>query len=106
MKKLLVLAVFLVVPALAISDVPAKTGSEFVFARVQFNMDRGWIFHTREAPWHHDYPFSEDLYLSLVQELTGINTNRLSYQVVQLDSPEIFKYPWVYISEPGFADLT
>jgi hypothetical protein len=57
-----VLAVFVVVSAsMAISDVPLKTGSEFTFARVQFNMDRGWVFQTREQPWHHDYPFSEDL---------------------------------------------
>lgn len=107
MKKLLVLAAFLVVSASqAISDVPDKTGSEFVFARVQFNMDAGWILDYREAPWHHDYPFSEDLLLTMISELTGIHTTRQSFQVVQLDSPEIFKYPWVYISEPGYMNLT
>jgi len=107
MKKLLVLAVFVVVSAsMAISDVPLKTGSEFTFARVQFNMDRGWVFQTREQPWHHDYPFSEDLYLTMVQELTDIHTTRESFEIVQLDSPEIFKYPWIYVSEPGFFALT
>ena len=107
MKKLLVLAAFVVAFASqAVSDVPVKTGSEFVFARVQFNMDRSWIFQTREAPWHHDYPFSEDLFLTMVSEVTGIHTTRESYQVVQLDGPEIFKYPWVYVSEPGFLSLT
>ena len=107
MKKLLLVAVFIVVAAsLAVSDVPLKTSAEFVFARVQFNMDSGWIFETREAPWHHDYPFSEDLFLTLVRELTEINTTKESYQIVHLDSPEIFKYPWVYISEPGFFSLT
>ena len=107
MKKLLVLAAFLVVSASqAISDVPEKTGSEFVFARVQFNMDNRWIFDYREAPWHHDYPFSEDLFLTMVSELTGINTTRESYKVVRLDSPDIFNYPWLYISEPGYLSLT
>jgi hypothetical protein len=107
MKKLLALAALLVVVSLqAVSDVPPKAGSEFVFARVQFTMDRGWIFQTREQPWHHDYPFSEDLFLTMVSELTGIHTNRESYQIVQMDSPEIFKYPWIYISEPGFFALT
>src|SRR5262249_28293416 len=57
MKRLLVLAALLVVYASqAVSDVSEKTDSEFVFARVQFNMDARWIFETREAPWHHDYP--------------------------------------------------
>jgi len=107
MKKLLVLAAFLVVSASqAISDVPGKTDSEFVFARVQFNMDGRWIFDYREAPWHHDYPFSEDLFLTMVSELTGIHTTRESFEIVQLDSPEMFKYPWVYVSEPGYLNLT
>jgi hypothetical protein len=107
MKKLLVLAAFLVLSASqGISDVPGKAGSEFVFARVQFNMDARWIFDYREAPWHHDYPFSEDLFLTMVDEVTGITTNRESFEVVQLDDPEIHKYPWVYISEPGYMKLT
>ena len=107
MKKLLVLAAFLVVSASqAVSDVPEKTGSEFVFARVQFNMDGRWIFEYREAPWHHDYPFSEDLFLTMVSEVTGIHTTRNSYQIVQLDSPEMLKYPWVYVSEPGYFQMT
>ena len=107
MKKLLVLAVFLAVSASqAISDVTDKNDSEFVFARVQFNMDARWILEYREAPWHHDYPFSEDLFLTMVNEVTGIRTTKKSFQIVRLDSPEMFKYPWVYISEPGYMDLT
>src|SRR5262245_35581510 len=107
MKKFVVLAAFLLAFAsLAVSDVPDKTDSEFVFARVQFNMDGRWIFEYREAPWHHDYPFSEDLFLTVIRELTGIHTMRESFQIVRLDSPEIFKYPWVYISEPGYFELT
>lgn len=107
MKKLLMLTVALALSAsLAVSDGPEKTGAEFVFARAQFNMDRGWIFETREPPWRHDYPFSEDLLLTMISELTGIHTTRASFEIVQLDSPEIFKYPWVYISEPGFFSLT
>jgi hypothetical protein len=106
MKKLLVIAAFFLVwVTQAKSDAP-KSGSEFVFARLQFNMDDRWIFETREAPWHHDYPFSEDLFLTMVSEVTGIRTTRESFQVVRLDSPDLFKYPWIYISEPGFMDLT
>ena len=91
----------------ASSDVPQKTGSEFVFARVEFNTDRRWIFESpREIPWHHDYPFSEDLFLTMLSEKTGIRTSRQSFEIVQLDDPEMLKYPWIYISEPGFLQLT
>jgi hypothetical protein len=107
MRKLLVLVMLLVVSAsLGISDVSEKTGSEFFFARVQFSMDGSWVFETPEAPWHHDYPFSEDLMLSMVSELTGIRTTQESFKIVQLNSPEIFNYPWLYFSEPGFFSLS
>jgi hypothetical protein len=42
----------------------------------------------------------------MVQELTGIRTTNDSYKIVQLDSPEIFNYPWLYFSEPGFFNLS
>src|SRR5262245_52582164 len=37
---------------------------------------------------------------------TGIEVDRLSYKVVELSSPEIFKYPFAYVSEPGEMRLT
>src|SRR5262249_46298475 len=106
MKKLLVLALLFFSASQTISHLPEKAGSAFLFARVQFNMDRRWIFDYREAPWHHDYPFSEDLFLTMVNEVTGIHTTRDSYKVVQLDGRDLFDYPWVYISEPGYLSLT
>jgi hypothetical protein len=107
MKKLSALAVLLAVCATqAVSDVPEKATSEFVFARVQFSMDRSWMFETPEPPWRHDYPFSENLFLSMVRELTSVHTSPKAHEIVELGSPEIFKYPWVYISEPGFFSLT
>jgi hypothetical protein len=107
MKKYLMLAALLAITATqAASDVSDEAGSEFVFARAQFSMSPRWILDYREAPWHHDYPFSEDLFLTMVKEVTGMHTTRKSYAVVRLDSPEIFKYPWVYISEPGYLSPT
>lgn len=59
-----------------------------------------------EEPWHHDYPFSDTFFLSMLHEATGVHVTPDSYQIVQLESPEIFKYPFLYISEPGFMKLT
>jgi hypothetical protein len=107
MKKILALAVFLAVFALqGISDVPEKTDAEFIFARVQFNMAYRAMFDYREAPWHHDYPESEDLYLTMLKEVTGVHTTREAYKIVRLDDPEIFKFPFLYFSEPGYMELT
>jgi hypothetical protein len=107
MKKLVVMIVLgALFASQAVSDSPDKTQSEFVFARVQFNMDARWIFETLELPWHHDHPTAEDLYLTMVRDVTGIQTTPDSFQVVQLDSEDIFKYPMLYFSEPGFMDMT
>ncbi|PYS28303.1 MAG: hypothetical protein DMG11_13155 [Acidobacteria bacterium] len=108
MKKLLALvAVVGLFSTQAVSDVPANTNSEFIFARVQFNMAmRPGMYIYREAPWHHDYPNSEDLFLTMLKEATGIHTDTESYKIVQLDSQEIFRYPFLYFSEPGYMDLT
>jgi hypothetical protein len=42
----------------------------------------------------------------MVAQVTGVSTNVEAFQVVKLDSEDIFKYPFLYFSEPGFMDLT
>ncbi len=107
MKKILALGVLLAVFALqGMSDVSDKSDAEYIFARVQFNMSYRAMFDYREAPWHHDHPYAEDLFLTMVKEVTGIHTSQEAYKIVQLDSPEIFKYPFLYFSEPGYMELT
>jgi len=60
----------------------------------------------RELPWHHDYPYSDEVFPSVLAEVTNIKSSRTAYNIVDIDSPEIFKYPFAYLSEPGFIDLT
>jgi len=69
--------------------------SEFILARWHYTA--GW----RGDGWGHDFPVAEEHILQIMTETTGINTSRLSYRVVELASPEIFKYPFAYVSEPG-----
>jgi len=75
-------------------------GSEFVLARWHYSA--GW----GGGGWGHDYPVAEEHILQIMTETTGLNTSRLSYRVVELSSPEIFKYPFAYVSEPGEMDLS
>lgn len=60
----------------------------------------------KEAPWHHDYPYSDEFIVHMLSDLTNVHVSRDSYRIVQLDSPEIFNYPFLYFSEPGFMALT
>lgn len=92
----------------AIPNRVPKEQAEFTFARLQFNWfsGPGSINAEGQPPWMHDYARSEDFFLAMVGQVTGISTNVEAFQIVRLDKPEIFKYPFLYVSEPGFMDLT
>lgn len=79
--------------------------TEFVFARIRFNSGyRG--FFGGSAGWAHDYPDAEEHILQVASEATGINVHKMSYVIVDLDSEEIFKYPFIYFSEVGQMAIT
>jgi hypothetical protein len=114
MKKIFAALVFLTLMCgIGESEEPPPKDSEFVFARVQFTQRR-WTQYWRELrddpdsagpPWWHDWPFSDEFVTSLLHELTGVRTTSESHQNVELENPEIFKYPFLYFSEPGFMNL-
>jgi hypothetical protein len=71
--------------------------TEFIMARWQFRA-RGKFGGTG---WSHNYPNSEEHINQLLKEATLVNVEPASYRIVQLSSPEIFEYPFAYVSEPG-----
>jgi hypothetical protein len=71
--------------------------TEFIFARWQYSSGNAWS---------HDYPDAEQHINQIMSEATGLNVDRMSYKIVPLESEEIFKYPFGYISEPGQMSLT
>jgi len=71
--------------------------TDFVFAR--------WQYASGNA-WSHDYPDAEEHINQVMSEATGVDVDKMSYKIVPLESDEIFKYPFGYISEPGQMRLT
>lgn len=79
--------------------------SEFVYARIRYHMTPdAWM--VREPPWHHDYPYGDETFPTVLAEVTNVKTSRESFKIVDIDSPELFKYPFAYLSEPGYLELT
>jgi hypothetical protein len=105
MRRLLSGFLFLGMLAIPAMSYDSANESEFRFARVQFSQ-REYRPYFLEAPWHHDYPFSEEFLTAMLRELTSIHTAEDSYEIVDLESPEIFNFPFLYFSEPGFLELT
>ncbi|HEY2382889.1 MAG TPA: DUF4159 domain-containing protein [Terriglobia bacterium] len=86
-------------------DLPTPRKMEklgFVYARVRYHLQPFW---RGEVPWHHDYPDGDTMFPTSLGRLTMTDTDFNSFQIVDIDSKELFKYPFVYMSEPGFLDL-
>jgi hypothetical protein len=108
-KRFLILLVFTAVLAPpAISDW-FEPDPEFVFARLACSNRESWMYWPNywpdNPPWHHDFPSSDEFLVGLLHELTGVRVTPNSYKIVQLSSDEVFKYPFLYLSEPGFLTL-
>jgi hypothetical protein len=82
---------------------------EFVFARAKVTNRDPFLYwpnyFPENPPWRHDYPSSDSFITKLLHEMTGVRVAPDSFKIVSLDSDEVFKYPFLYLSEPGFMDL-
>ena len=71
----------------------------FTMARVQY---AGNFRCASEGPgWAHDYPVAEVNFMKILRELTLVRPHMERFNILRLDSPELFKYPALYFSEPG-----
>lgn len=77
----------------------------FTFTRIRYRGHggrRGW----GRSAWSHDYP-SADLNLqTILSEFTAIQASTDGSNVFDLEDPEIFHHPILYISEPGYWAIT
>jgi hypothetical protein len=76
--------------------------TEFIASRWHFGTN-GAIRH---MGWSHNYPDSELNLNEFIGRNTGIDVEDSSYRLLELSSPEIFEYPFAYVSEPGEMELT
>jgi len=109
LKRVLVLLVLVALCAGPAMSDWYEPEPEFVFARLQCSNRDPFLYWPQyfpdNPPWHHDYPFSDELFVGLIHELTGVRVSPKSYKIVAPESDEIFKYPFMYLSEPGFLAL-
>jgi len=75
----------------------------FTFTRIQYG---GWGFRRGGGSWAHDWPAADQNMHRLLGFLTLVPTHTGGTNVFTLDDPAIFRYPLIYISEPGFWGAT
>ncbi|SRR5581483_2500269 len=89
------------------SEIPpnAYEKTEWAFARLQYPSGRFAGYWGYRGSWPTDYPKADRQFVQGVRRLTRIHV-RSSEQVVDLDTDEIYNWPWIYAVEVGHWNLT
>jgi hypothetical protein len=75
----------------------------FVYARVRYHIARRW---NNEVPWHHDYPDGDTMFPFHLAKLTNTMTDEDAYQIVDIDSKELFRIHSFTCPNPAFWNCT
>jgi hypothetical protein len=88
------------------APIPADAGekSEYQFARLRYPSGRYGGYWGGGA-WGTDFPKADRQFVQGVRRLSRLHTRSIE-QVVDLESDDIFDYPWVYAVEVGRWSLT
>jgi len=73
---------------------PAFADDVFTFVRIQYNSNNSW------DRWKTDYPDSDLNFSYRLQQLTSLKVDP-DGKILELSDPEIFRYPFLYMIEPG-----
>ena len=76
----------------------------FTFVRVRFNAGRrsfGGFGRGRNPGWAHDYPYADENFIKILDEVTLLGPNTDGTNVIDAGDPELHSYPIAYVSEPG-----
>ena len=85
---------------------------KFVFVRLEYDMGfsrgLGGGFFRRDLPWAHDYPRAERNLTKILGEVTYVNPFQgpNGGNILKLDDPELHRFPFAYMSEPGYWTMT
>lgn len=85
----------------------AKYDGRFTFARLSYvtNSPSGYYYGGRPA-WAHGYDLAERNLMQILNTLSTTHPRLEAGVVLNLDDPELFKYPLSYMTEAGFWGLT
>jgi hypothetical protein len=79
------------------SNVPYD--GKFVFVRMSYPVYRG------DLAWAHDYPDGERNFMTIFETITNTPSHVFETNIVAFGDPEMFKFPVIYLCEPGFWEL-
>jgi hypothetical protein len=60
------------------------------------------VRYQRYDGWAYDYPAMEHNLARVLHDITMVRPNMEAADIVDLDDPQLFRYPVAYLSEPGY----
>jgi hypothetical protein len=90
----------------------ASYDGRLTFTRFRYTPSQlGWgggggFFGGVNYSWDHDYPRSDHHIMVIMRELTATSVRDDSSNILSVNDAELFKYPVVYLCEPGFWTVT
>jgi uncharacterized protein DUF4159 len=92
-------------------DPPPPYDGRFTFARLKFTTGPGGYYYGGLPAWAHGYiPIregsrAETNFIKILNGITNMNPHLDGTRVVDVGEPDLFKYPVVYSTEPGYMVL-
>ena len=89
----------------------APYDGRFTFVRLRYTPSQigygggGGFFGGVNFQWDHDYPRADRNFTQIMGELTAVETSE-GHNILSVGDPDIFKYPFAYLVEPGWMTLT
>src|SRR5688572_13419405 len=71
----------------------------FTFARLRY--EGNWRWNQEGPGWSHDYPVAETNFLQILKEITIMKPFMEGSVILNMNDPELFKFPLAYLSHPG-----
>ena len=79
----------------------------FVFVRMSYPTSMTFGLGRRgDTPWAHDYPDGERHFLQILTTVSNVPANLEGTNIMGFDDPEIFRFPVIYLVEPGHWELS
>jgi hypothetical protein len=85
-------------PVAVVRGNPGYTG-QFIFTRIRYG---GGGRRRGGDSWAHDYPQADLNMPQILSDISTVDAYTGGSNVLDLEDPEIFRHPILYLSEPGF----
>lgn len=84
----------------------AEWGRDFYFTRAIYSGSRGWWGRRGRASWSTDFPKADRQFLFILHRLLAMLDLHEWENPVALDDPELRRYPFLYMLEVGYMNLS